>query len=191
MVIYPPSHSSFDWKLKHAFNFRYSDEKLIPFRVSKKLDCEFNLDLLLLSDGTMHHYVLIRNLKSLVHKVRKRDLRIDNHLCRNCFHVCSSKARYEKHISCCQEKKPAILRMPAEKKKLLHIKKNYKLAGLLQWLAFLISSQSLSRSRLVETTHSSPIQELLKYTNHAAMPCCSFLKAKKNHFILKVNEVLE
>ena len=64
----------------------------------------------------MHHYVLIRNLKSLVHKVRKRVQRIDNHLRRNCFHVCSSKARYEKHISCCQEKKPAIVRMPAENK---------------------------------------------------------------------------
>ena len=145
MVIYIPlSHSSFDWKLKHAFNFRYSDEKLIPFRVSKKLDCEFNLDLLL-SDGTMHHYVLIRNLKSLVHKVRKRVHRIDNHLCRNCFHVSSSKARYEKHISCCQEKKPAIVRMPAENKNSFTFRK-LQARWFAQWLAFLISSQSLSRS---------------------------------------------
>ena len=66
----------------------------------------------------MHHYVLMRNLKSLVHKARKRlsILRIDNHLCRDWFHVCSSKSGYEKHISCCQEKKPAIVRMPAENK---------------------------------------------------------------------------
>ena len=123
LYISPLSHSSFDCKVKHAFNFWYSDEKLIPFRVSKKLGCEFNLDLLLLSDGTMHHYVLIRSLKSLVHKVRKRVLRIDNHLCRNCFHVCSSKARYEKHISCCQEKKPAIVRMPAENKNFFTFRK--------------------------------------------------------------------
>ncbi|XP_075254812.1 uncharacterized protein LOC142346188 [Convolutriloba macropyga] len=52
--------------------FRYADSGLTPFRVSKKLNCDFNLDLLLLSDGQMHHYVLIRNLRSLVHRVRER-----------------------------------------------------------------------------------------------------------------------
>ena len=48
--------------------------------------------------------------------MRKRVPRTDNHPCRNCFHVCSSKARYEKHVSCCQQKKPAIVRMPDENK---------------------------------------------------------------------------
>ena len=62
----------------------------------------------------MHHYVLIRNLRSLVHRVRERVLRTDNHLCRNCFHVCSSKERYDKHIGFCQQNRPAVVRMPQE-----------------------------------------------------------------------------
>ena len=62
----------------------------------------------------MHHYVLIRNLRSLVHRERERVLRTDNHLCRNCFHVCSSKERYDKHIGFCQQNRPAVVRMPQE-----------------------------------------------------------------------------
>ena len=70
------------------------------------------MDLLLLSDGQMHHYVLIRNLRSLIHKVKERVVRTDNHICRNCFHVCTSKVRYEKHLELCWKNKPAIVRMP-------------------------------------------------------------------------------
>ena len=63
----------------------------------------------------MHHYVLIRNLRSLVHRVRERVLRTDNHLCRNCFHVCSSKERHDKHIGFCQQNRPPVVRMPQER----------------------------------------------------------------------------
>ena len=48
--------------------FRPSNTKLIPFRISNNQNFEFNLDLFLLSDGSMHHYVLIRNIKGLVHQ---------------------------------------------------------------------------------------------------------------------------
>ena len=40
--------------------FRHSNKKLIPFRISNIRRFSFNLDLLLLSDGSMHHYVLIK-----------------------------------------------------------------------------------------------------------------------------------
>ena len=70
------------------------------------------MDLLLLSDGQMHHYDLIRNLRSLIHKVKERVVRTDNHICRNCFHVCTSKERYEKLLELCGKNKPAIVRMP-------------------------------------------------------------------------------
>ena len=58
----------------------------------------------------MYHYVLI--LQSLIHKVKERVVRTDNHICRNCFHVCTSKKRYEKHLELCWKNKPAIVRMP-------------------------------------------------------------------------------
>ena len=60
----------------------------------------------------MHHYVLIRNLYSLIHRVRKRVPRSENYLCRNCFHVSTSKQRYNKPIGFCQQNKPAVVRMP-------------------------------------------------------------------------------
>ena len=74
------------------------------------------MDLLLLSDGQMHHYVLFRNLRSLIHKVKERVVRADNHICRNCFHVCTSKKRYEKHLELCLKNKPAIVRLPKNTK---------------------------------------------------------------------------
>ena len=43
--------------------FRHSNKKLIPFRILNNQNFEFSLDLLLLSDGSMHHYVLITNIK--------------------------------------------------------------------------------------------------------------------------------
>ena len=118
--------------------FSYAENGLIPFRVSKKQNCEFNMDLLLLSDGQMHHYVLIRNLRSLIHKVKERVVRTDNHICRNCFHVCTSKERYEKHLELCWKNKPAIVRMP---KNTTFVYKNFSPVGLLQLLAFLTWSQ--------------------------------------------------
>ena len=48
--------------------FRHSNNKLIPFRISKNQNFYFDLDLLLLSDETMHHYVHITNIKGLIHK---------------------------------------------------------------------------------------------------------------------------
>ena len=93
-------------------HFRYAESGLTPFKVSKKTNCDFNLDLLLLSDGQMHHYVLIRILYSLIHRVRERVPRSENYLCQNCFHVSSSNLSYKKHIGFCQQNKPAVVRMP-------------------------------------------------------------------------------
>ena len=72
-----------DKKQKKVEYFSYAENGLIPLRVSKKQNCEFNMERLLLSDGQMHHYVLIRNLRSLIHKVKEQVVRADNHICRN------------------------------------------------------------------------------------------------------------
>ena len=92
--------------------FRHSNGKLIPFRISKNQKSDFNLDLLMLSDGSMHHYVLITNIKGLVHKYKQIKLRMDNHLCRNCFHVSSTLSRLEKLEQICHENCQAIIKMP-------------------------------------------------------------------------------
>ena len=92
--------------------FRHSNNKLIPFRISKNQNFSFDLDLLLLSDGTMHHYVLITNIKGLIHKYKQIIQRADNHLCRNCFHLSTSLGRHEKLEQICHQNTQAIIRMP-------------------------------------------------------------------------------
>ena len=92
--------------------FRHSNNKLIPFRISKNQNFSFDLDLLLLSDGTMHHYVLITNIKGLIHKYKQIIQRADNHLCRNCFHLSTSLGRHEKHEQICHQNTQAKIRMP-------------------------------------------------------------------------------
>ena len=92
--------------------FRHSNNKLIPFRISRNPNFKFDLDLLLLSDGAMHHYVLITNIKGLIHKYKEIHQRADNHLCRNCFHINTSADRHEKHEQICHQNTQAIIRMP-------------------------------------------------------------------------------
>ena len=48
--------------------FRHSNNQLIPFRILRNPNINFDLDLLLLCDGAKHHYVLITNIKGLIHK---------------------------------------------------------------------------------------------------------------------------
>ena len=44
----------------------YGKKELVPFRVSKKYDTDFDVDLFLLEDGLTHHYVLRTNLTNLI-----------------------------------------------------------------------------------------------------------------------------
>ena len=104
--------------------FRHSNKKLIPFRISNKQNFEFNLDLLSLSDGFMHHYVLITNIKGLMHDYIQRKQRLDNHLCRNYFHISTSIERHERHEEICHQNTREISKMPKAEHQKLEIKNN-------------------------------------------------------------------
>ena len=90
----------------------YGKKELVPIRVSKKYDTDFDVDLCLLEDGLTHHYALITNLKNLICCVNDRTLPSEDCLCRNCFHLCSSKEIYERHILSCFNNEPALIHMP-------------------------------------------------------------------------------
>ena len=70
--------------------FRHSNNKLNQFRIWRSPNFKFDLDLLLLSDGAMYHYVLITNIKGPSQKYKQIHQRADNHLCPNCFHISTS-----------------------------------------------------------------------------------------------------
>ena len=95
-----------------CFDYRFEKKHLIPLGVSKTTDYDFDLDLLLLSDDKMHHYVLITDLKGLLCSTRGILRRFASHVCRRCFHLTSSKAQFLTHNEFCQNQKLAVTNMP-------------------------------------------------------------------------------
>ena len=86
--------------MSFIFFSRYNDSNLLPLRVSK-YQSNFVVDLLLLNDLGMHHYVGIKKLNKLVSKMQNIKLRSRNMLCQNCFQRYSSVERLERHQLFC------------------------------------------------------------------------------------------
>ena len=101
--------------------FRFEEKDLVPLRVSK-YDSDFVMDLLLLSEGGTHHYVLITDLKHFANFVKNKQSRSKDEICRNCFHVCSSLESLKNHKVNCYENEAARIVLPDEKKKLHQFK---------------------------------------------------------------------
>ena len=87
----------------------------MPIRVSKHVNDQLEIDLLLLNDGEKFHYVLITNLMNLVSFITKRTAKSSDKLCRNCFYICSSAEVLERHSKTCLHNEPAVVRMPSER----------------------------------------------------------------------------
>ena len=94
------------------FCFTYDKKQLLPQRVSKGKEFSFVLDLLLLQNEQTYHYVLIINLIKSIAKVKGREYRDRNELCRNCFHVCSSLELLTPHQKVCLENESVQITMP-------------------------------------------------------------------------------
>ena len=92
--------------------FRYENKQLFPLCLSKNYDFEFTLDLLLLQDDQIYHYVFITNILSLVNHIKQRRPRSDDKLCPNCFHICSQES-YINHHNNCVKFEAAAIEMPA------------------------------------------------------------------------------
>ena len=102
-------------KLKVQVNvFRFENKDLVPLRISK-FKSRFIMDLLLLSEGTSNHYVLIVDLKSFINFLRKKQSRPRDEICRNCFHICNSVRSLENHkTSSCYPYEAAVIISPEE-----------------------------------------------------------------------------
>ena len=99
--------------------FHYRKKTLIPVLISKNRDSRFVIDLLLLTDGQRHHYVLIKDLKVFVNNIRGLSPRSGTVLCRNCFHICSTDEIYQCHVQSCLEHEAATIKMPPPEKSTL------------------------------------------------------------------------
>ena len=101
--------------------FRYEKKQLFPLRVSQRSDIDFRMDLLLLQDDNVYHYVLIKNLLNLVNHIKQRRPRTSDIICRNCFHVCTL-INFDKHMATCLKNEPAVIEMPSENKNKVYFK---------------------------------------------------------------------
>ena len=99
--------------------FHYRKKTLIPVLISKNRDSRFVIDLLLLTDGQRHHYVLIKDLKVFVNNIRGLSPRSGTVLCRNCFHICSTDEIYQRHVQSCLEHEAVTIKMPPPEKSTL------------------------------------------------------------------------
>ena len=107
----------------NVFRHRGTKNELLPVRVSQK-QTGLIVDLLLLSNENVHHYVLIEDLNKVIAKVKGTGNRISrNWLCRNCFHMCTSLERYRNHTVQCLKHEPAEVIMPSEEDKEVHFQK--------------------------------------------------------------------
>ena len=70
------------------------------------------MDLLLLSDGSAYHYVLINDLTKLVYFIRKRAPHDRNEICRNCSHTCTSNDILRRHQEICYRQDGIEITMP-------------------------------------------------------------------------------
>ena len=67
--------------------FGYDKGQLYPLRVSS-FESDFVMNILLLYDADIYHYVLNTDLVKVVCKVRDLNFRFGYRICRNCFWLC-------------------------------------------------------------------------------------------------------
>ena len=80
----------------------YQDESIIPVRVSEERKKMYHVNLLLLSDDTSSHYVLIRNLSRLVGAQYNKH-RTALHFCLYCLRGFQSPDVLKKHVERCRK----------------------------------------------------------------------------------------
>jgi len=77
----------------------YEEKDFIPLYVSKYHDRPIHINLLLLSDGSKHHYTLVRCMSRLIAGRTKHDGK--SFVCDHCLHPFTVKAAFERHVTEC------------------------------------------------------------------------------------------
>ena len=96
--------------------FRYTENQLVPLRVTREKGDGLEIDLLLVDDGQEYHYILILDLLRLVSMVKGTTTLYQRVLCKNCFHICMNENTYRRHQISCLQHEPAVVKMPTPEK---------------------------------------------------------------------------
>ena len=91
---------------------------------------EPSMDLLLLFNEDVHHYVFINNLIKLVCTVKETQFTNNLRLRRSSFDFCHSEEQHRVHDDACRNRAPATIKMPGDDKNSFRLK-NFKV----RWFA--------------------------------------------------------
>ena len=83
----------------------------MPIIVSSRFPTSLVVDLLLLTDGTKYHNVLVSDLQKLVEYVRHKVHRFQSEICRKCFHTCASIETLRRHQQLCYQDEDVVITM--------------------------------------------------------------------------------
>ena len=105
--------------------FQFSKGDLLPMYLSNNRNIEPTIDLPLLFNEDVHHYVLINNLIKLVCTVKEKQFTNRLRLCRKCFAFSHSEEHHQVHDDACRNHAPATIKMPGDDKNSFRFK-NFK-----------------------------------------------------------------
>ena len=96
--------------------FQYQKGDLFPM-IFSKFESSDNviMELFLLYEPGMHHFVLIKDLLRFVCEVQKQKFRRFLQLCRNCFQIHYNEIDHKRHERLCKDHEPAVVTMPTAK----------------------------------------------------------------------------
>ena len=97
---------------KIIFLFRHNKCELLPIKVSRRFTTSLIMDLLLLTDGSKYHYVLISDFQKLVEYLRHKVHRFQSEICRKRFHTCASFETLRRHQELCFQDEDVVKTMP-------------------------------------------------------------------------------
>ena len=120
----------------------------------------------------------------------KKNQRIDNHLCRNCFHISTSLDRHERHEEMCHQNTQAIIKIPKAKQQNFEIKNVqarwfapivgfFDLESIIEPVASTINTQQNSVTRALEE-HTPCSYALLSVALNETKPFYFNLKCGPN-----------
>ena len=147
------------------------DGKINPLRVSKALNIETCIDLLLICDGEKTHYCLIKDLSRLVSSdlSKKKNKKF---ICRRCLNFFGSQKLLDTHGELCQEHDAVREKMP-EKGSITHFKNHHKKID----VPFVIYADFESIIKPIQTCQPNPEECYTeKKQKHVPVSFCYYVK---------------
>ena len=90
----------------------FTEDEIEPITQMSKEEREYNIDLLLLTNETTSHYVLITKLANLF---KNKNHKNHKFVCRNCLNLFVTESEKNDHFNQCKKKSPQRINLPEDK----------------------------------------------------------------------------